>query len=236
MQGKKKRREAGNATLEYTLLLPVIFVCILAVILVFLVLYQKALIQNLAEDAAQSLSRQWGYKPIPVNEMETGVYQKKTYETREIYWHLKLWINNDKEAAAEKYLMEKVMGSGLLKPYKPSEASGQRKDSQSTIQGVSQHKTPQAPPDPTVVVNYTPGLPSTLTVEIQVTYKLPGLKLIGLEYVPIKGYAQAFIYDSKDMINTTDYVIQLLRGTSAYQNFAEKLSSLKKNLKKLVNK
>lgn len=221
MSVKMKRWETGNATLEYALILPVVFVSILAVIVVFFVLYQKALIQNLAEDAAQSLSRQWGYQPLPMEELDTGVYQKATYETREIYWHIKLWNNDDKEAAAEEYLKEKVMSSSALKLYNPEEASKKGSDDQ----------------EPSVAVSYTPGLPSTLTVEIKAAYRVPGLKFIGLgDYVVIKGYGRAFIYDSKDMINTTDYVIQLIRGTKTFQLFNEKLSPLRENLDKILKK
>ena len=55
-----------------------VFICIV----VFLILYQKAIIQNMAEDVTQSLSRQWGYKPLPVDEINSGVYKRETYESR----------------------------------------------------------------------------------------------------------------------------------------------------------
>lgn len=202
----KNRRERGAATLEYALLLPVVLLSILAVMVIFLFLYQKALIQNLAEDAAQSLSRQWGYKPLPMEELDTGVYQKATYDNREIYWHIKLWNNNNKEAAAEAHLKEKTKGLGFLQ-------------------------------EPVVKVNFKPGLPSTLTVEIEAASKMPGARFLGLgNFLVIKGYAQAYVYDSKDMINTTDYVIQLFRKTKTYQFFNEKLSALRENLKKTIKK
>lgn len=47
---------SGHSTLEYALLMPIIFICIFICIIVFLILYQKAIVQNIAEEAAQSLS------------------------------------------------------------------------------------------------------------------------------------------------------------------------------------
>lgn len=215
--GKSKNGERGNATLEYIILLPIVFVCIFLCVFIFLILYQKTLIQNIAEDAAQSISRQWGYNPLPVGEISTGVYRKETYENREIYWHLKLLSNNKKEAAAKSYMEENSRNLGLLKRYK--DHTGQACE-------------------PEILVDLKPGIRSVLHVTVKAKYDMPAkglLRLAGLkEYLLIEARAQAMVYDPKELINTTDYVYQLITESKFYEKFAEKIKLLKENLDKFL--
>lgn len=223
---KIKIREKGSTTLEYAILMPVVFACVLLAVYVFLILHQKALIQNLSEEAAQSLSRQWGYKPIPVDELESGAYKRSTYESREIYWHLKLWDKGSKQTNAQEYFNKKVKTTGLLKLYKPDYNKGKNMPKLSFD------------PDKPVYVEFKPGFPSTLIVKIKAAYTIPGagiLKLVGLgEYIVIEGNAQSQVYDAKDMINTTDYVVQIIRETKIYQEFIKKIEPLKENIDKFI--
>lgn len=231
MLGKKitgKTGTTGNATLEYAILLPTVFACVFAVITVFLVLTQKALIQNLAEDTAETLSRQWGYMSFLDEEMKSGIYKKTTYKEREIYWNLKLWNNEEKEKKAERYIKKRVIEMGPLKTFQPQKSTEGNQKNENSYQ------------DPSVLVKYTADLPSTLTVEIVANYIVPGagvMKLLGMgDFLTIKGSAQGYVYDAKDMINTTDYVIQIFQGTKTYQLFMEKVKPLKDNLQKIIKK
>ena len=214
----------GLATIEYAILIPLLLACVFVAIDVYIILYQRALIQNLAEECAQSLSMQWGYYPLPVDEIQTGVYQKDTYESREVYWQIKLWKNSDKERTAEEYIKQKAVGLNFLKPYQGSTGNQTNASNDSK---------------PEVKVKYKAGLPSTLNVSIKASYLLPGaglMKTIGLgELLTIEGNATANVFDSKDMINNTDYVIQLLMGTNIYKTFTEKLSPIKEYIDKLMN-
>lgn len=223
----RKKDIRGLTTIEYALLLPVILACIFVAIDVFLIFYQKTLIQTYAENMAQSLARQWGYKPLPLDEAQTGVYQKSTYESREVYWHLKLWENGRKEDDAEDFIKNEVIKSRFLTFYKPldnSKNDGSRKKAL----------------EPVVKVTYKPGFPSSLNVSVKAYFNVPGssiLKAIGLgELLTVEGYATAHVYDSKDMINNTDYVLQLLRKTKFYQKFMEKIAPLKENIDKFIRK
>ena len=74
----------GHSTLEYAVLMPIVLICVFICIEIFLIQYQKSVVQNIAEEAAQSLSRQWGYKPLPVDEISSGVYKRETYESMEV--------------------------------------------------------------------------------------------------------------------------------------------------------
>lgn len=212
--------KSGHSTLEYTLLMPIILICVFICIVAFLILYQKALVQYIAEDAAQSLSRQWGYKPLPVDEINSGVYKRETYESREVYWNLKLLFGADKEKAAIEYLEKNIKDIGFLKLYVPEENSGKSIDNL------------------IVNVDIKPGIPAVLYVDIKAIYHMPMqnlFKLIGFgECLIVEGRAQSLVYDPKDMINTTDYVHQLVRSTDTYQKFMKKIEPLKKNLDKLL--
>ncbi len=222
----RKSSKKGMATLEYALLLPLILACIFVAIDVFLIFYQKTILQTFAENMAQSLARQWGYKPLPLEEAKTGVYKKSAYESREVYWHLKLWENNGKETAAENYIKSEAMKSHFLKAYEPTDGSknGNRKKAL----------------EPEVNVTYKVGFPSSLKVSIKSSFYLPGaglMRAIGLgELLIIEGNATAHVYDPKDMINNTDYVLQLLKGTTFYQKFIEKIAPLKQNIEKFIKK
>lgn len=216
----KKPSASGSATIEYALLMPIVFACIFAAIIVMMILYQKTIIQNIAEDTAQSLSRQWGYKPLPYEEIDTGVYKRETYESREMYWNIKFWNNGSKIKTAEEYANKKVEGMGPLKVYK------------GFVAGLDAEKP--------VTVSYTIGLTSTLSVDIKVAYKVPGaglMKLLGMgDYLVIEGHGKASVYDAKDMINTTDYVLQMVMNTQIYQDYMAKIAPLKENLDKVMGK
>ncbi len=211
--GKKKLLNSrGSYTLEYAILIPIIFACVFICILISLVFYQKTLIQNIAEEMAQSISRQWGYKPLPTEELTSGVYKRDTYESREVYWHLKLWNNRKKEEHAESQILMALDNLGILKLYSS---------------------------DQNVDVIFKPGIPSEVVVKIQVAYSIPGLGLIKLidnaDYLIIEGEARSAVYDSKDMINTSDYVYQIIRETKFYQEIMAKIEALKTNLNKIIN-
>jgi len=204
----------GSFTIEFVILIPLVFACVFACINVFLVFYQKTLIQNIAEEAAQSLSRQWGYNPLPLDELATGVYKRETYESRETYWHLKLWNNGKKEEQAESRIMTGLDSLGILKP---------------------KLKRPIR-----VNVDFRPGLPSEVTVEVEISYTAPGLGLLKLfgagDYVTVKGEARSAVYDSKDMINNADYVYQIIRETKVFKNIMAKINTVKEKLNSIINR
>jgi len=204
----------GSYTLEYAILIPIICFCVFVCIAVFLALYQKTLIQNIAEDAAQSISRQWGYNPLPADQLGTGVYKRDTYGSRETYWHLKLWNNRKKEEQAETQILKGLDRLGILKP--------------------------QLSEPVKVNVDFRPGIPSEVMVEIEISYTVPGAKLLKLfgrgDHITVKGQARSAVYDPKDMINAADYVYQIIRETRVYRDITAKIDSLKANLNKIINK
>jgi hypothetical protein len=214
MDRKKLSNISGSYILEYSILVPVIFACVFICFSIFLAMYQKILIQSIAEDAAQSISRQWGYKPFPEDQLETGVYKRETYESRETYWHLKLWNNSKKEEQAEARILTGLDRLGILKP-KLSEPIK-------------------------VNVEFRPGIPSVVLVKVEIAYATPGSKLLKFfgmsDHITVKGHARSAVYDPKDMINAADYIYQIIRETRIYREMTKKVDTLKSSLNKIINK
>lgn len=216
-----KRHCKGSSTIEVAIIMPVIFALIFASIVVFLILYQKALIQSLAENMAESIARQWNYTVVSYEEIENGAYTKDTYDEREIYWELKTLTGGKKRLTQlyEDYIRDKVSHLGPLKPDRTGVSHDDHID---------------------VSVSCKYGLVTTVDVNIAARYKVPGagiLKLVGLDdLLLIKGEARTHVFGSKDMINTTDYVIQLVRGTRAYDAFIGKIKPIKDALNKIIGR
>ncbi|HBR01763.1 MAG TPA: hypothetical protein DD738_04050 [Ruminiclostridium sp.] len=224
MTKKKKIGESGNTTLECAILLPLVFACVFAVIVVFLALYQKSLIQGLAEDSAESLSRQWQYSRVSEEEIKAGVYLKETFKDREIYWDFKIWNNNKKANWAEDYIKSRIEGLGPLRVY-DSQSTGEKGASVS---------------DAFVKVEYQTGLTSVVNVDIKVWYRVPGaglLKLVGFgDHILVQGRARAQVYNTKDMINSADFVLQILRESKTYELFMKKASAVKESIDNVLSK
>ncbi|MCX7773108.1 MAG: pilus assembly protein [Clostridia bacterium] len=203
----------GSATVEYAIILPLAFACVFAVVCIFFSIYQQSLLQSLAEDAAESMARQWGYDPLPVDQINTGAYEWTTFKNREIYWNLKALVSDKKEAAIQSYVEERAKTLGLLKLLKDVPL--------------------------TVTVAYSPGLPSMLQVNITARYQTVGagvLKLLGIgEVLELRGRAETAVYDPKEMINTTDYVVQLFRQSKTFESFQKLVAPVKGILDKITS-
>lgn len=204
-----RRKTMGSATIEYIIILPLVFACVVAVIVVFAALYQKSMVQALAESTADGLSMTWGHSPLIPNDIETGAYSRESYNNRQLYWQILDLGNDNKKAVAEKWMKDKLSGMGLLREIKDNPSS--------------------------VNVDYQMGFPfSKIYVDITANYRLPGaglLKFIGLgDYLIIKGYAEATVYDQKEMINNTDYVIQNVRESKLADLLAKVFEPLKKGI------
>ncbi|NLM75267.1 MAG: pilus assembly protein [Clostridiaceae bacterium] len=208
------RDNRGNFTVEYAILLPVIFAVVIAGIVVFLIFYQGALLQNTAENLAEALARQWNYGGITNQEMISGVYQKSTFDEREIYWNLK--SSRSKERAAQEYCQKLIENLGFFRFYK--------------------YSNPQVKPK--VVVNYSAGILPEITVSIEASYVFPGsdiLRIFGLgDILKIKANAQCNVHSAKDMINATDYILQMLRETELYEALDEKFQDIRNSIEKVI--
>lgn len=209
LKDAKMKTKTGSATIEYIIILPLVFACIVAVIVVFAALYQKSMVQSLAESTAEGLSMTWGHSPLSPDDIETGAYSRQSYDSRQLYWQILPLPKGVKEGIAKEWTMDQLKGIGLLRETEDKPSS--------------------------VDINYAIGFPfSKIHVEITANYRLPGaalLKFIGLgDYLIIKGYAEATVYDQKELINNSDYVIQKVRESSLPEFLAKVLEPLKKGL------
>jgi len=204
--------QSGSTTIEYAIVLPMVFACVIGCITIFLLLYQKAMLQSTAENLAESVARQWNYESLNYSEINHGVFEKSTFNKREVYWNLKFFKHKSKAEAFEQYCHKAIENKGLLKLYREE----------------GRIKSPE------VEVKYHAGFPSYVTVKIKATYYLPGASMLWLlgmgESITIQTEAQCHVHDSKDMINTADYVVQLVRETKVFAAFEEKLREIKRSI------
>jgi hypothetical protein len=206
------KKSAGRATVEYIIILPIVFACLIAVITIYSVMYQRSLVQSLAESAAEGLAMVWGHSPLDYVDIGTGSYSRRSYDNREVYWQIKFFGKEGKKEAARTWIMERLKGAGIM-----------RQDEDMP---------------PSVVIGHKAGFPfSKVTVRITTNYRVPGaglLKLIGFGDILVAGgYAEATIYDQKDLINNTDYVIQKLKKLGLDDAIAKLAEPLKKGLRML---
>ncbi len=211
---KKADMRSGSATIEYIIILPLVIACVVAVIMVFECLHQRSLIQALAESTAEGLSMIWGHSPLKEEEIATGSYSRESYDNRQLYWHILPIGNNRKtdSAEAENWAEKHLENLGLMKEIEDKKAK--------------------------VSVSYHHGFPtSRIKVSITANYVTPGaqaLRFIGLgDWLTIKGYAEAPIYDQKEMINISDYIIQKVMESKIGEVLKKIASPLKKALKML---
>jgi len=208
------KNNRGNLTTEYAVLLPAILAVITLAVVVFLIFYQGALLQNAAENLAEALARQWNYASFTNQEIKSGVYQKVTFDERELYWDLK--GSHSKERAAQEYCREYVRNLGFLRFCKYD-------DSQA---------------DPEVTVSYTGGMRPEIMVSIEAFYVFPGsgiLKALGLgEILRIEASARCNVHNAKDMINTTDYIFQMLRETGLFDSLDRKFQDIRNSVEKVL--
>ena len=155
-----------------------------------------------------------GSSPLKEEEIATGSYSRESYDNRQLYWHILPIGNNRKtdSAEAENWAEKHLENIGLMKEIEDKKAK--------------------------VSVSYHHGFPtSRIKVSITANYVTPGaqaLRFIGLgDWLTIKGYAEAPIYDQKEMINISDYIIQKVMESKIGEVLKKIASPLKKALKML---
>jgi len=200
-----KRR--GSATIEYIIIMPVVIACVVAVIVVFECLYQRSAIQALADSAAEGLSMIWGHNPVLDEEIATGAYSRESYDNRQLYWQVLPLGSGGKTRTAEGWVKERLEHIGLLQEIQDREAE--------------------------VSIKYHHGFPtSRIKVTITAYYAVPGaaaLKYIGLgDVLTIECHAEAPVYDQKEMINVSDYIVQKVLESKAGEFLKKIASPLKK--------
>lgn len=205
----KALKNSGRATVEYAIIMPLAIACVVAAITVFQCLYQKSAIQTLAEQAAESLSMVWGHGIISEEDITTGAYSRESYDNRQLYWQVFPSGTDVKTGAAQNWAERQLERTGLLEEIKSRDAS--------------------------VTVRYQHGFPaSRITVSITAYYRMPGaaaLKYLGLgDILVIRGYAEAPVYDQKEMINVADYIIQAVMESRAGELIRKLGSTLKRTL------
>lgn len=209
---RKAALRSGSATIEYAIIMPVAIACVVAVIVVFECLYQQSAIQTLAEQTAEGLSMIWGHDPVSEEDIVTGAYSRESFDSKQLYWQVLPTGKYQKTGTAKGWIEKQLDSLGLLEEIEDRNAE--------------------------VTVSYQYGFPlSKVKVSITAYYEMPGaaaLKYIGMgNLLIIKGQAEAPVYDQKEMINVSDYIIQKVMETNAGEFINKIAAPLKKVLKML---
>jgi hypothetical protein len=207
-----KRSNAGSATkgavtIEYVLVFPFVILCVIIIIQIGLLYYQKALFQSLVGESIQNWAMLWGYDTGRVN-AEKGITDRKAYESEGLYWHIFSGADSKKtifEEDIERLLFE----SSIIKPKN----------------GVKAEIT---------YTNYV--IAQKIEVHVSAVYPSPCGKLLQLigfpEEIVLETYYETIINDPKEFIHNVDYLLQIYNKTQAkdwVESFCEPLvESLKK--------
>lgn len=106
MEGRSVPLTRGSFTVEASILMPVIFLCIIAVVYISLLLYQMALVQAISDRSAERGTATWSN---PRKDISTGLIAKEELKSGGIYWRL-LDINRDEKVKRLDTYFVKQMG------------------------------------------------------------------------------------------------------------------------------
>lgn len=207
-----KRCNAGSATkgavtIEYVLVFPFVILCVIIIIQIGLLYYQKALFQSLVGESIQNWAMLWGYDTGRVD-AEKGITDRKAYESEGLYWHIFSGAGSKKtnfEEDIERLLFE----SSIIKPKN----------------GIKAEVT---------YTNYV--IAQKIEVHVFAVYPSPCGKLLQLigfpDEIMIETYYETIMNDPKEFINNVDYLLQIYNESQVkdlVESFCEPLvESLKK--------
>lgn len=208
----------GSATVEASLIFPVIFLIGVAIIYFSMILYQKAYIQSLADNASQKGAASW---TNPKTDIYTGNVPKASLGDGGLYWRLFDFSSEAKRKKIEEYITNRIAAHAAMGLSKPPVVSVE-------------------------LDNYV--VYKVLKINIDVSYKIPVgnlLKMFGLsnEY-RFSAKSSAVIHEPAEFIRNTDFVLDTERKFEKehpkFESMVSKIrtgmNSIKTKIDKFFNK
>ena len=204
----------GSIVVEASLIFPIVFLIVVAVIYFCLIIYQKAYIQSLADIAVERGAAGWNN---PTKDMSTGGVSKANMNSGGLYWRLIDFRVKDKEERVKEYIKTRLNGHAVLGFSSPPEVNVKMYD----------------------YIAY-----KVLEISINVRYKIPVgkvLKMFGLsEHYEVSVKSSAVINEPAEFIRNTDFVLNLEKefekSHPAYQNAANNIRVSMDNIKAKIDK
>lgn len=116
--------DKGSITVEAAVLIPFIIMCILAVLFISLIYYQRALLQCAVDKTAKAGAASWEYAKMDI---ATGKINMNVLDDNGLYWRLLEPDREEKVKRLKEYLTLQVKKNSILKPIE-SEVSIEIKD------------------------------------------------------------------------------------------------------------
>lgn len=204
----------GSMVVEASLVFPIVFLVIIAVIYFCMIIYQKAYIQSLADMAVERGAAVWNN---PTKDISIGSVTKSNINSGGLYWRLFDLSRQDKEERVREYIKER------LERY--------------SVFGFT------VPPEVNVKINDHIAY-KVLEVSIDAKYKIPVggvLKMFGLsEVYNVSARTSAVINEPAEFIRNTDFALDMEKEFEKNhpdcQKTASSVRSSIDNVKTKINK
>ena len=195
------RNSSGSATVEHTVVLPLLILLVIILLHVVVLLHDQAVLQAYASDSAESLARTWRCGDNPQEWALSGDWSPQAGADRRLYWQLSAALTGDAgraSTAAER--LETQLGSGKGN-------SGSR----AALLGKG---------DLNVSVRYLAGIPfGTVRVEIMQTSRSTAKRIPALlgwgGRRRIQVSAESLVTDPRSLMQDVDWGLQVLQDTGA---------------------
>lgn len=181
----------GSTTIEAALIVPVIFLSIIALIYVSIFLYEQAYVKSLSDRAAQRGAAIW---KNPKSDMYLGFVRLSDFEENDPYWRLFDTNKSTKEEKIEQYIKESLKTYSIL----------QSRDKDVPMNTTDIEFSAQ-------VKNYI--VYKKLIVTVNKKFKLPigsALNIFGMDNTfVISSKSEALIHEPAEFIRSTDFTIDM---------------------------
>jgi len=107
------RRERGSITVESSIIVPFIILCIVTAIYMGMILHQRALIQSAAETAARAGAAAWAKG---LDSIETGIPDKQSLKEIKLYRRIYDPDKEDRLKQIEAYALKLATENQIIKP------------------------------------------------------------------------------------------------------------------------
>lgn len=201
--------ERGSFTVEASLIFPIIFLCIIAVIYICILLYQMVLIQTAADVSAERGAATWSN---PEKKISSGMIEKSGINAGGLYWRLFDIHKEKKKSRLGNYLESHIGRYDILKgSYKVSE------------------------PD---IIDYVVYKKLSLDIEGEYDIPAGTLlKAFGFrDCILLKVHSEAVINEPVEFIRNTDFIMDVEKEAEQKSEGAKKLGdSVRGIMKKMVD-
>lgn len=200
------KSKKGSMTVEASLIFPIIFLAVIALIYITVFLYEQAYVKSIADRAAQRGAAIW---KNPKSDMYLSLVELDDFKENDPYWRLVDLNKDTKEDKIEAYI------EGSLSQYSILQSRDKKGAMNTTDIEVSAK-----------VKNYI--VYKKLTVNVKKNFKLPignALSIFGIDNtVEISAKSEALINEPAEFIRSTDLAIDVgKRIDSATGNNVQKI-------------